>query len=197
MPAEQSPNPSAKSNDMGATWRTYPQESPITPSFSPYTAHAPPSAGWNAPVGADSTPREDLPWPPYGLPPRSMSFGGEGLGPQTSGQYPPTQGRQYDRKSSIMSTDVYPSSIATSVASVDAAASGPAMEHGVALSAGAVPPSNYGTWQQQYHYAKPGEAYGSWGYGESGPNAPIGPHEQIPPPPEGQASPGGMYYSPR
>ncbi|SPN96998.1 uncharacterized protein DNG_00517 [Cephalotrichum gorgonifer] len=197
MPAEHSPNPAAKPSDMGGAWRGYPQESPITPSFSPYTPHAPSSAGWNGPVSAESAPREDLPWPPYPLPPRSMSFGGETLGSHTPGPYSPAQGRQYERKASTMSSDVYPSSIATSVSGVDTAPSGPTMEHNVSLSAGAVPSSGYGTWQQPYHYAKPGEAYGSWGYGENGSSAPGATEEQIPPPTETQAPPANMYYPPR
>lgn len=96
-----------------------------------------------------------------------------------------------------MSSDVYPSSIATSVSGVDAAPGAVTMEPSVPLSAGAVPPSSYGTWQQQYPYAKPGEAYGSWGYGENGSNAAVTAEEHIPPPADSQAPAGSMYYPPR
>ena len=198
MSAEQSPNPTAKSGDIGGPWRGYPQESPITPSFSPYTPHAPPSAGWNAPVSAESAPREDLPWQPYSHPPRSMSFGGEGLSSHATGPYSPTQNRQYERKASGMSSDVYPSSITTSVSGVDAAPGVATMEHSVSLSAGAVPPPSYGTWQQhQYPYAKPGETYGNWGYGENGPSAPVAGEEQIPSTSDSQTPAGGLYYPSR
>lgn len=191
MSTEQSPNP-AKPGDMGGAWRGYPQESPITPSFSPYTPHPPPSAGWNAPVDADSAAREGLPWPPYQPPPRSISFGGESLSSQATGPYSPVQTRPYDRKSSTMSSDMYPSSLATSVSGVDAAT----MEHSVPMSAGALPSTGFGTWQQQYPYQRPGEAFGAWGYGENGPSAPDAEGEHIPPPADGQA-PGGMYYPQR
>lgn len=96
-----------------------------------------------------------------------------------------------------MSSDVFPSSIATSVSSVDAAPGAVTMEHSVPLSAGAVPPSSYGTWQQQYPYAKPEEAYGSWGYGENGANASVAADEQIPQAADSHASAGAMYYPPR
>lgn len=196
MSTDQGPNPSGKPGDMGGPWRGYPQESPITPSFSPYTPHAPQSAGWNAPVSAESGPREDLPWHPYPPPPRSISFGGEGLSSQ-AGPYSPAQNRQYERKGSTMSSDVFPSSLATAVSGVDAASGGVTMEHSVPLSAGAVPPPSYGTWQQQYPYGKTGEAYGSWGYGENGSHTSVAADEQMPSSADTQAPAGAMYYPSR
>lgn len=191
MVTDQSPNP-AKPGEMGGAWRGYPQESPITPSFSPYAPHVPPSAGWNAPVGADSATREDLPWPSYPPPPRSMSFGGESLSSQATGPYSPVQNRQYDRKSSTMSSDIYPSSLSTSVSGVDAAT----MEHSVSMPAGGLPSTSFGTWQQQYPYPRHGETFGGWGCGHNGSGAPDAEGEHNPPAVDGQA-PGGMYYPPR
>jgi len=199
MSADQSPSSATKPNDLNATWRQYPHESPITPSFSPYTPHAPPSAGWNAPVSAESAPREDVPWSSYPPPPpRSMSFGGESMNNHPGGQYPPMSNRPYERKSASISSEMYPPAIATTVAGVEPTPGGTTMEHNVSLSAGAVPPSNYGSWQQQqpYPYSKPNEPYGSWGYGENGTNQPVQAGEPGPPP-EGQQQPTEMYYPPR
>ena len=197
MSAEQSPGSTAKPNDLNATWRAYPHESPITPSFSPYTPHAPTSAGWNAPVSAESAPREDIPWSSYPPPPpRSMSFGGEGMSTQTPGQYSSMANRQYERKPSSISSEIYPPPLATSLPGVETTQTGTAMEHNVALSAGAVPPPSYGNWQPQYPYGKPGDAYGGWGYGENGSNAPVATEEQVHAP-ESHQAPGSMYYPPR
>ncbi|CAI4216688.1 unnamed protein product [Parascedosporium putredinis] len=196
MSADQSPSSATKPNDLNATWRTYPHESPITPSFSPYTPHAPPSAGWNAPVTSESAPRDEVSWSSYPAPPpRSISFSGDGMGVQGSGQYPTMASRQFDRKPSTVSSEMYPPPIATTVSGVEPTQTGTAIEHNVSLSAGAVPPSNYGNWQPQYHYGKTGDAYGGWGYGENGSNPPGQP-EQVHAP-EGQQASGGMYYPPR
>ncbi|PKS10514.1 hypothetical protein jhhlp_002266 [Lomentospora prolificans] len=197
MSAEQSPSSATKPSDLNATWRTYPHESPITPSFSPYTPHAPPSAGWNAPVSAETAPREDVSWSSYPPPPpRSLSFGGEGVNVQTPGQYASMPNRPYDRKPLTVSSEMYPPPIATSVSGVEPTQTGTAIEHNVSLSAGAVPSSNYGNWHPQYPYGKPSEAYGGWGYGENGPNPPVQGEEQAHASESQQAS-ANMYYPPR
>ncbi|EAQ92705.1 hypothetical protein CHGG_00940 [Chaetomium globosum CBS 148.51] len=83
MPADASPN-SSKPNDMNATWRSYPGDSPVTPAFSPYTPHAPSSVAWSASVGSDSSSRDDITWSSYPAPPpRSMSFGAESMSGHT------------------------------------------------------------------------------------------------------------------
>jgi hypothetical protein len=171
MSADASPS-SSKPGDMNATWRSYPGDSPITPAFSPYTPHGPPSsATWSASVGSESSSRDDIAWSSYPAPPpRSMSFGAEGMtGHQ---QYPSMShvgghsSRGYDRKSSSVSADMYPPPIATTIPGIETVP-GTTLDQNVSLSAGAVAPSSYAPWQQSYSYSKPGEGYGGW-YGDAG-----------------------------
>lgn len=168
MAADASPS-SSKPGDMNAAWRSYPGDSPGTPAFSPYTPHAPPpSATWSASVGPEPSSRDDIAWSSYPAPPpRSMSFGAENMAGHQ--QYPAMSqvsshsSRGYDRKSS---SDMYPPPIATTIPGIETVP-GTAMDQNASLSAGAVPPSSYASWQQSYSYSKPGESYGGW-YGEAG-----------------------------
>ncbi|KAK3337110.1 hypothetical protein B0T19DRAFT_60884 [Cercophora scortea] len=190
MSADASPS-SSKPSDL--TWRSYPSESPITPAFSPYTPHAPPpSATWSASVGSESSSRDDIAWSTYPAPPsRSLSFGAE-----SHQQYPSISqmsghsSRPYDRKSSSISAEMYPPPIATTIPGIETIP-GTTLEHNVSLSAGAIPPSSYGSWQQSYPYSKPAEGYGGW-YGEAGAQQHLGPGE--PHPSEHAHSGSSMYY---
>lgn len=174
---------SSKPSDLNATWRSYPTESPITPAFPPYTPHAPPpSATWSTSMASEPSTREDLAWSSYPAPPpRSLSFGGESMSNQ---QYPSVShmsshsGRAYDRKSSSMSADMYPAPIATTIPGIETVP-GTTLEHQVSLSAGAIPPSNYGSWQPSYSYSKPADGYGGW-YGEAGAQQHLGSAEAHP-----------------
>ncbi|KAK0618325.1 hypothetical protein B0T17DRAFT_496385 [Bombardia bombarda] len=171
MAADASPS-SSKPSDLNATWRSYPNESPITPAFSPYTPHAPPSsATWSTSVGSESSSRDDMAWSSYPAPPpRSLSFGAESM--TSHQQYPSISqmsnhsGRSYDRKSGSISSEMYPPPIATTIPGIETVP-GTTLEHHVSLSAGAIPPSSYGSWHQSYSYSKPAESYGGW-YGEGG-----------------------------
>ncbi|KAK4153426.1 Halotolerance protein 9 [Chaetomidium leptoderma] len=176
MSADTSPS-SSKPSDMNATWRSYPGDSPITPAFSPYTPHAPPpSATWSASVGSEPSSRDDIAWSSYPAPPpRSMSFGAEGMAGQQQHQqqqqYPSishiSSSRGYDRKSSSVSADMYPPAIATTIPGIETVPGTTTLEHNASLSAGAVPPSSsYASWHQSYSYSKPAEGYGGW-YGEA------------------------------
>lgn len=175
---------SSKPSDLNATWRSYPTESPITPAFSPYTPHAPPpSATWSTSMASEPSTREDLAWSSYPAPPpRSLSFGGESM--SSHQQYPSVShmsshsGRAYDRKSSSMSADMYPPPIATTIPGIETVP-GTTLEHQVSLSAGAIPPSNYGSWQPSYSYSKPADGYGGW-YGETGAQQHLGSAEAHP-----------------
>ncbi|KAK4128578.1 hypothetical protein N657DRAFT_30212 [Parathielavia appendiculata] len=170
MSADASPS-SSKPGDMNASWRSYPGDSPITPAFSPYTPHAPqPSAPWSTSVGSESSTRDDIAWSPYpGPPPRSMSFGTESMAGHQP--YPPMSqvgahsSREYDRKSSSVSADMYPPPIATTIPGIETVP-GTTLDQNVSLSAGAVPPASYASWQQSYSYSKPSESYGGW-YGDA------------------------------
>jgi hypothetical protein len=52
------------------------------------------------------------------------------------------------------------------------------IEQPVTLSAGTVPLSSYGTWQQEYTYSKTTASYGGgWSYGENGDTV-HAPHEE-------------------
>ncbi|KAK4145468.1 uncharacterized protein C8A04DRAFT_35743 [Dichotomopilus funicola] len=170
MSADTSPS-SSKPGDVNGAWRSYPGDSPITPAFSPYTPHGPShSATWSASVGSEPSSRDDIAWSSYPAPPRSMSFGGENMNGHQ--QYPPISqlghnaGRGYDRKASSVSADMYSPPIATTIPGIETVP-GTTPDQNVSLSAGAVPPSSYASWQQSYSYSKPGEAYGGW-YGEAG-----------------------------
>ncbi|KAK0733479.1 hypothetical protein B0T26DRAFT_635680 [Lasiosphaeria miniovina] len=189
MSADASPS-SSKPSDLNTTWRTYPAESPVTAAFSPYTPHAPPpSATWSASVGSESSSRDEIAWSSYPAPPpRSLSFGAEGM--SSHQQYPSISqmsghsSRSYDRKSGSIPADMYPPPIATTIPGIETVP-GTTLEHGVSLSAGAVPPSTYGSWQQSYSYSKP-DSYGAW-YGEAGAQQ----HEHHP---SGHHSGSNMYY---
>ncbi|KAK4105302.1 hypothetical protein N658DRAFT_482821 [Parathielavia hyrcaniae] len=171
MSADASPS-SSKPGDMSASWRSYPADSPITTAFSPYTPHAPqPSATWSASVGSESSAKDDIAWSPYSGPtPRSMSFGAESMAghqpyPSMS-QVGAHSSRGYDRKSSSVSTDMYSPAVATTIPGIETVP-GTTLDQNVSLSAGAVPPVSYTSWQQPYSYSKPGEGYGGW-YGDAG-----------------------------
>lgn len=209
MGPDGSPN-TTKPGDLGSNWRPYAQESPVTPvTFSPYSAHAPtPSTTWS-PTATDPASRDDMPWSSYPPPqPRSMSFGSDAMGsPQnhhSQQQYPSISqmagsgSRQYERKASAtMPTDMYPPPIATGVEVIPGTT---ALDHGVSLSAGAVPPANYGTWHHpSYTYAaKPDGTYQSW-YGENGTSQPLGSDGQVvhPAAGENQQHAGALYYHSR
>ncbi|KAL8370903.1 hypothetical protein RB595_000982 [Gaeumannomyces hyphopodioides] len=164
--------------------RPYSRESPVTPAFSPYAANAAPSsATWTTPGSDAHSPRDDLGWPTYQPPPtRSMSFGSESLGSHhhhQHHQYPSisqiaSPGRSYDRKLSSLSADMYPVE----------SNPGTTLEHNVSLSAGAVPPSTYGSWNASYSQG--------W-YDESG----GAPDEQGHHSAESQSHGAGIYYANR
>jgi hypothetical protein len=179
MSTDASPS-SSKPGEMGASWtRTYPADSPLTPAFSPYTPHGPPSATWSTPVGSEASSRDDAAWSSSypAPPPRSMSFGADGM---TGQQYPPmaaaagASSRPYDRKSS---TDMYPTAVATTIPGIDTIP-GTTLGGNVSLSAGPVP-SSYASWpQSSYAYSKPAEGYGAW-YGEAGDQHPPAPAANV------------------
>ncbi|KAK8095284.1 hypothetical protein PG999_013306 [Apiospora kogelbergensis] len=165
-------NSAKNMDDLNASWRTYPQASPVTPAFSPYTTHAVPgSTTWSAvpgaggmtaaAVGEAGSRAEDVPWSSYAAgTTRSLSYGGG------ESAYSPVSGaRTYDSRRISTTTSYAPSISATTltggVAAVDSA---------VSLSAGAGPPPNYGTWSPHSYggaYGRRADAYGSVWYNES------------------------------
>lgn len=204
------PSPGSKTQgDMSQTfWRPNPQDSPITPAFSPYTPgmNIPPPHNW--PSHAEPSPREDGPWGP---PQRSISYSNiEGL--QNQQHYstypnPPTPAipEQFEAKPRVLlsSNSMYPPPISTSHHPSSGPASaplhGPADPHPhLANPLPPVPSYNWQTQSQQpqspYPYQKPmsapGENYGGWH------PSPQGPPPPPPPPNYGYSDPNSVYYPP-
>lgn len=194
MPADPGATAATKgTDDVNGPWRgTYPHTSPVTPSFSPYAGHAAaPASAWPSGPGgpgvvgeaAVSRP-EDIGWTPYPAPPtRSASYGEEHHEPyspisQVAGTPLP---RAYERRPSTTTTsDTYaPHAIATSVPGAmpgTAAAAHPAAAAAV-MSTGPGPAQGYGAWAapQPYGYGRPGDGYGWYNEGASGPHDAPGP----------------------
>ncbi|KAK1851873.1 fungal zn binuclear cluster domain containing protein [Colletotrichum chrysophilum] len=146
----------AKPSNLNETWTSYPQESPITPSFSPYTPQGPGPAGWGTAINTDPNIRDEMNWTSF-VPAGSVPFPGQAQMPNQFAGMP--QGRSFGRKSSTMSMDMYSTPLATSVAGFD--------PQGASLSAGAVPPAGYGSWEQPYTYTKSSEGGYEWSYDDS------------------------------
>ncbi|GKT48317.1 uncharacterized protein ColSpa_08498 [Colletotrichum spaethianum] len=156
MSPEVSPNSATQANDHSETWKSYTEQSPITPAFSQYTSQAPTSVSWS---NANSNAPGDMGY-------SSFATGSAMTYPRNTPlppQYPmmPQQSRQFGRKSSAISEDMYPTQIATQFPSID--------PHSASLSAGAIPPAGYGSWVQQphYSYSRPQEGYQGWTYEEN------------------------------
>ncbi|KAH9891396.1 hypothetical protein F4778DRAFT_784987 [Xylariomycetidae sp. FL2044] len=188
VPAETSASSSKMAGEMNNSWRNYPHESPVTPGFSPYTHQpAPTPTPWQAspsgmPMAGEASSRPDDGWSSFPAPTRSTSYGGE-----PSGHYVAST-RTLDRRPS-MAADLYQPTISTNMEGV----AGTAMDPRGSLSAGAVAPAAYGTWQQQqqqpYHFAKASDNYGGW-YAEPGVNATESSGPENP-------QSGSMYYGGR
>ncbi|CAK7231874.1 hypothetical protein SCUCBS95973_008070 [Sporothrix curviconia] len=187
-PKNASPNTS-KAGDLNASWRSYPQESPITPAFSPYPSHAaPPSATWMPQSESTGRGGDDLAWSYPPPPPRSLSFSSDTMSSHQSQHqqqaYPSisqitsghhhgshsnnggrTSSSSYDRKSSAAAaaaamSDLYQSP--TTIPGVDSIP-GTTLDHHVSLTAGAVGTTAYANWQQPYSYSKDAsDAYVGW-----------------------------------
>ncbi|ROT36924.1 hypothetical protein SODALDRAFT_325490 [Sodiomyces alkalinus F11] len=159
-----SPNSAPKALDMGASW------------ISPYTAQTPQaSAGWNGALhhaGPGNAPREDMTtWSSYApapAPPRSMTFGNDGHGPQQYGMV----SQHAHQMPATMAPGAYATHISTSLPASTATSH---IDHGASLSAGAIPHTGqFGAWpqpqpqpqpQQALGYARSGDDYAQWGYG--------------------------------
>ncbi|KAK2032563.1 hypothetical protein LX32DRAFT_582514 [Colletotrichum zoysiae] len=151
MSPEVSPSSTTQPKEPNETWKSFTGQSPITPSFSPYTSQAPQSAGWGT---ADPNTAGDMGYSSF-APGSTMTYPrNTPLPPQYS--MVPQQSRQFERKSSTMSEDVYPT-IATQFPDFD--------PNNASLSAGAIPSPDYTTWvQPPYTYARPHESYQGWTY---------------------------------
>lgn len=188
MSADAGPG-SSKSSDMN--WR-YPAEPPIslaTPAFSPYAGgHGPPpSEAWSSSVGGELSAREDMAWPSYTAPARSMSFGSDSMANQHHDEYSPMSQHHSSRHYAPPNTTTIPG-----IETVP----GTALDHHVPLSAGAAVPSpHYSTWPQ-YSYAKPGESYATW-YAEGAQQQPLGQGGAVHHSSEHHSPGGSIYYTER
>ena len=203
-----SPASTTKSLDLNLPWKGYPNhDSPMTPSFSPYTPNAPlPSANWSAPV-SEASQREDVPWSGYApAHPRSIPFDSEGRGsPRYAGVS--NKHRQLD-----MPADGYTSAAA---ASLTGGSGGggivpvTTMHQSVPLPAPTVPSNDYAVWnqqqqqqhdhqqQQQFQYGRPGPGgLAGWAYGGQ-PSMAMQNEGQLPTTTSEPMHQAGMYYSGR
>ncbi|KAK6865655.1 hypothetical protein PG995_002183 [Apiospora arundinis] len=175
-------NPSKNIDDLNTSWRTYPQASPVTPAFSPYTTHAVPgSTTWSAVpgtgamsagvVGEAGSRAEDVPWSSYAASTtRSMSYSGGGGAESHEAAYSPMGGARTFDSRRVSTTSAY----APSISATTMAGGVAAVDSAVSLSAGTGPPPNYGTWSPHSYggaYGRRADAYGSVWYNEGGPGA--------------------------
>ncbi|CZT47951.1 uncharacterized protein RSE6_08577 [Rhynchosporium secalis] len=213
MAPEASPstaNPKTESSQ--SYWRVNPQDSPLTPAFSPFTPGLQISTTQNWPTPhTEVSPREDTAW---SAPQRSISYSNlEGLHNQhQSTQYaqypppPPINEHAYTTKPRVLqSSSMYPPPIQTSaspLASHDPISATSSETHPQPHSAHSLPPVPYSNWQQPYSYQKPAasgpDQYSAWNGSQGQQHLPHLQTEQghLPPPPGyGYGDPSnGMYY---
>ena len=181
MASDASPSTTKPSEVPQSFWRVNPQDSPVTPAFSPFTPNLqiPPPQNWPHPH-TEASPRDELSW--GSVPQRSISYSNiEGL--QTQHQYapfphPPSQqvGDHYTTKPRLVNSGMYPPPISTSGSAISASET-TSTTHEPSHSTGSLPPTSYQSWQQPYSYQKPAgssaESYGAW-------NAPHGGQQHLP-----------------
>ncbi|KAF5671796.1 hypothetical protein FHETE_4009 [Fusarium heterosporum] len=142
------------SSELSTPWQAYASQSPMSAQFSPFTsvAHSPP--GW--PPGSSEPVSQgdmEIAWGQFAPPTRSMSYGGEPLSGNHASQYSlMAQGRQFERRPSALS-EAYTASVGGIVPGFD----GPNMNTAIPFTSGAMPPTNYTTWDQTQTY--PGYTY--------------------------------------
>ncbi|KAK7951129.1 gal4-like Zn(II)2Cys6 binuclear cluster DNA-binding domain-containing protein [Apiospora aurea] len=177
MATDASGSSSTKSiEDLNASWRTYPQASPVSPAFSPYTTHAAPgSATWSAVPGAvveeAGSRAEDVPWSSYAAATtRSMPYGGGGGGGESHGTYSPMTGSRTFDSRRVSTTAAYaPATSAAALSGGVAAVDSAVNQHAASLSTGAGAPPNYGAWSPHSYggaYGRRADGYGSVWYSE-------------------------------
>ncbi|KAG0650969.1 hypothetical protein D0Z07_2503 [Hyphodiscus hymeniophilus] len=203
MASEASPSTSKTPSDMPPYWRVNPQDSPMTPAFSPFTPshQIPPPQNWPT-SQAEPVQRDEMTW---SVPQRSISYSNlESLHNQNQyspysnshSQAPPLSDH-YSTKPRTMQSGMFPPSISTASnilppPEIVSATSSEGSHH--PHSAG----PHYPHWQQPYPpYQKPtSESYGSWNGSHAGP-----PHipEEAHAPPAAYAygePPSNMFYPP-
>ncbi|PSS27884.1 hypothetical protein M430DRAFT_93507 [Amorphotheca resinae ATCC 22711] len=175
MAPDASPNTKSQADlPPQSYWRVNPQDSPLTPAFSPFTPV--PAQTWPS-THPDASPRDELSWSAHQ---RSISYSNlEGLQggqpqyvpfPNPPHAQPSSHSGTYTTKPRQMhTTDLYPPPNSS--------------DHPQPHSTGALPQGQYPHWQQPYQYQKP-ETY-AW-------SGPHGAPYQVPE--QGQAAPLGYGY---
>jgi hypothetical protein len=214
MAPDVSSNPKPQTEAPQSFWRQNPQDSPLTPAFSPFTPslQIPPPQNWPT-SQTEASPRDDLSW---SVPQRSISYSNlEGLQQHHQQHYTPYShapshpiaDAHYTTKPRVLqsSGNMYPPPISTSGSVLPppepASASSEAPHH--PHSAHSLPPVPFSNWQQQpYSYQKPASAgpeqhYGEWNAPQGGPQHLQGEGAHPPQPGYGYGEHAtGMYYPP-
>lgn len=207
MAPDASPSTKAQTDVPQSFWRVNPQDSPLTPAFSPFTPslQIPPPQNWPA-SHPEPSPREDIGW---SVPQRSISYSNlEGL--HNNQQYspyahpPPQPGPDpYTKPRVLQSSNMYPPPIQTSGPAVPPyeAASATSSETPHPHSAQSLPPVPMSNWQQPYSYQKPASAgpdyHEGWSAGHGGQHHGLPQEPQAPPSGYAYQDPGhGLYYPP-
>lgn len=207
MAADASPNTTQpRTEGTQSYWRVNPQDSPLTPAFSPFTPglQIPPPQNW-PPPHTDVSPREDS-W--SSGPPRSISYGNlEGL-QHSNSQYPqyphpPSINDHYTTKPRVLqSSGMFPPPIQTSASSVgshEPISATSSDQHQHAHSANSLP--SFSNWQHPYSYQKPVSAgtehYSGWNGPHGGqPHNPAEAGHAQPPTGYAYGDPGNNIYYP-
>lgn len=204
MAADTSPSTSSQATLPQSYWGVNPQESPLTPAFSPFTPGISIPSTQNWPVShGEPSPRDEMGWQ---VPGRSISYGNidsiqnqSQFGPSNPQSHPSTE--NYALKGRPLHSSMYPPPISSSVGghSMPEASPATAIEAPQHIQPGGPLPSHYSQWQQPYGYAKPvpsaNEQYELW----NAHNAPPQPSEprNAGPMTFGYGDPtGGSYYPP-
>lgn len=178
-----SPASTTRSLDFNMPWRSYPtHDSPMTPSFSPYTPNAPlPSANWSTPVSEAGQRGEEVPWATYAAAhPRSVPYEGEGRGHP---KYPgiPDKDRHFEgQHGDVPATEGY--APVGAIPMQDHAGIAMPLHHSLPHAAPTLPSNVYGAWnhQQQFQYARPEPGVAGWAYGGQSVHLAMQPDGHIP-----------------
>ena len=212
MARDASPSTTKSPEGTQTYWRVNPQDSPLTPAFSPFASNhqIPPPQNWPSHTGV--SPRDESAWGP--VPQRSISYSNiEGLQnqhPYVPFSHAPQQvGDHYTTKPRMVNPGIpgmYQPPISTSGSSMSATETTPTTHepsqhpHPAGSSHPGMPSAPYQNWQHPYSYQKSagssGDSYGAW-------NAPQGSHGQAEVGVHGEQTSymygepqNGMYYPP-
>ncbi|PHH70246.1 hypothetical protein CDD82_7246 [Ophiocordyceps australis] len=161
MPGETTP----KADALAMPWQSYAGDSPMSAHFSPYAPSVSASAAWSS-TKAEPGSHDEVAWPDFQTPMRSMSLGDEGSSAQQQLHYMSmAQSQAYERRPSAIA-DVYSQPFAAPVASMapDAATGLDSQGPLVADTAGEPWHHPLLPSEQQHPYDKQAVLFDSWPY---------------------------------